>query len=57
MKKKETYENKLQAYEEENRWWYHFSQATATNDYDVEYANSLRIDGVAPEMAAEQTKI
>ncbi len=51
------YHNKHVAYEAENAWWYHFFQAAGSNNYDVEYANSLRIDKVSPEAAAEKAKI
>lgn len=49
-------ERKMAAYEAENAWWYHFFQAAGSNNYDAEYANSLRIDGVLPEEAAEIIK-
>lgn len=43
-------------YEAENAWWYHFFQVTGSSNYDAEYANSLRIDGISPEEAAEIIK-
>lgn len=49
-------ELKLQAYEAENAWWFHFFHAVGSNNYDAEYANSLRIDGVSPEEAAKIIK-
>ena len=49
-------ELKQQAYEAENAWWYHFFQAVGSNNYDAEYANSLRIDCISPEEAAEIIK-
>lgn len=49
-------EIKQKAYEKENAWWYHFFQAAGSNNYDAEYANSLRIDGETPEAAAEIIK-
>lgn len=50
-------ERKLETYEAENAWWYYFFQAAGSNNYDAEYANSLRIDGVSPEDAAEKVNI
>lgn len=50
-------EIKMEAYKAENAWWYYFFQAAGSNNYDPEYANSLRIDGVSPEEAAERAKI
>lgn len=56
IKHHNAYECKMAAYEAENAWWYHFFQAAGSNNYDAEYANSLRIDGVLPEEAAEIIK-
>ena len=50
-------ELKLKAYEKENAWWYYFFQASGSNNYDAEYANSLRINGVSPQEAAEKARI
>lgn len=52
-----TYERKMEAYEKENAWWYYFFQAAGSNNYDAEYADHLRINGVAPKEAAEEAKI
>lgn len=68
MKKKETLFNEIekrayssilrqQAYEVENAWWYYFFQAAGPNNYDAEYADHLRINGISPEIAAEQARI
>ena len=57
IKKFNSNECKLEVYEAENAWWYYFFQAAGSNNYDAEYANSLRINGVLPKIAAEETKI
>lgn len=41
----------------ENIWWYHFFQSLGTNQYDIEYADYLRINKVPPDEAAEMAKI
>ncbi|WP_157257453.1 hypothetical protein [Dysgonomonas macrotermitis] len=56
IKRFDSNERKLESYEAENAWWYHFFQAAGSSNYDAEYANSLRIDGVSPEEAAEIIK-
>lgn len=45
------------SYETENEWWYYFSKIIGSNNYDVEYANYLRIEGVIAEVAAEEARI
>lgn len=56
IKHHNAYEQKMAAYEAENAWWYNFFQAAGSNNYDAEYANNLRIDGISPEEAAEIIK-